>query len=231
MARIVDWPARMAEVAKFVGLGQAELEVLRATAPAVLKHAEELTAGVYDHFLEFPDSRKFFLDETGEVNDEKLTRRKHSLTRWLRGSIEFQIDDDFPIRLLATGIVHSHPPVHRAHMGSIPSRFMVGTISFVQTAVADVLLQEMEDPREAMKASIAWSKMLMVQLDILLAGYVTETPTQPVDGQMPGEAVAPYGTKDAVTNSPTSPGSGAEDLSRSEGRPGASNNGKEERGP
>ena len=54
MARIVDWPARMAEVAKFVGLGPDELELLRATAPVVLKHAEELTAGVYDHFLKFP---------------------------------------------------------------------------------------------------------------------------------------------------------------------------------
>ena len=230
MARIVDWPARMAEVAKFVGLGPAELEVLRATAPAVLKHAEELTAGVYDHFLKFPESRKFFLTETGEVNQEKLTRRKHSLTRWLRGSIEFQIDDDFPIRLLATGIVHSHPPVHRAHMGSIPSRFMVGTISFVQTAVADVLLQEMDDPWEAMKAVVAWNKMLMVQLDILLAGYVTETPTVPAEGHGIGEAVVPSGAEDAGTNTPHFPGSGVENLARSDGRPGASDNGKEERG-
>ncbi len=231
MARIVDWPARMAEVASFVGLGPAELEVLRATAPVVLKHAEELTASVYDHFLKFPDSRRFFLTATGEVNQDRLTRRKHSLTRWLRGSIEFQIDDDFPIRLLATGIVHSHPPTHRAHMGSIPSRFMVGTISFVQTAMADVLLQEMDDPREAMKAAIAWNKMLMVQLDILLAGYVTETPTEPVEGHGLGEAVVPSGTEDAGTNTPISPGSGVEDLSGSGGRPRASNNGKEERGP
>jgi hypothetical protein len=231
MARIVDWPARMAEVAKFVGLGPAELEVLRATAPAVLKHADELTAGVYDHFLKFPESRKFFLTETGEVNEEKLSRRKHSLTRWLRGSIEFQIDDDFPIRLLATGIVHSHPPVHRAHMGSIPSRFIVGTISFVQTAVADVLIQEMEDPREAMKASIAWSKMLMVQLDILLAGYVTETPTEPVEGHALGEAIVTSGTEGAGTNTPAFPGGGVEDLSRADGGTGASENGKEERGP
>ena len=229
MARIVNWPARMAEIASFVGLGQAELEVLRATAPAVLKHAEELTAGVYDHFLEFPDSRKFFLEETGEVNEEKLTRRKHSLTRWLRGSIEFQIDDDFPIRLLATGIVHSHPPVHRAHMGSIPSRFMVGTISYIQTAVADVLLQEMDDPQEAMKAVVVWNKMLMVQLDILLAGYVTETPTQPVEGQEPGEAVEPHSTVNAGTTLPTSHSAGAADLSKSQDRPTASKNGKEER--
>ena len=58
MARIVDWPARMAEVAKFVGLGPAELEMLRATASIVLKHADELTADVYDQFLKFPDSRR-----------------------------------------------------------------------------------------------------------------------------------------------------------------------------
>jgi len=231
MSRIVDWPARMAEVAKFVGLGPAELELLRATAPVVLKHAEELTAGVYDHFLEFPESRKFFLTETGEVNQDRLTRRKHSLTRWLRGSIEFQIDYDFPIRLLATGIVHSHPPLHRAHMGSIPSRFMVGTISFVQTALADVLLQEMDDPREAMKAAIAWNKMLMVQLDILLAGYVTETPTEPAEGYRTGEAVGPTGTEDTGTNTPIAPGSGVGDLSRSDGLPEAFHNGQEERGP
>ena len=130
-------------------------------------------------------SRKFFLSETGEVNEERLARRKHSLTRWLRGSIEFQIDDDFPIRLLATGVVHSHPPTHRAHMGSIPSRFMVGTISFVQTALADVLRQELADPEEALRAATAWNKMLMVQLDILLAGYLTETPTEPQETSGP----------------------------------------------
>lgn len=230
MSHIVDWPARMAEVAGFVGLGPAELEVLRATAPAVLKHADELTASVYDHFLLFPESRKFFLEENGEVNQVRLTRRKHSLTRWLRGSIEFQIDDDFPIRLLATGIVHSHPPVHRAHMGSIPSRFMVGTISFVQTAVADVLLQEMDDPAEAMKASLAWNKMLMVQLDILLAGYVNETPTEPAEGYGPGETAGRSRTEDSPANDPSFPG-GMEDLSRSDGGPRASENGKEERSP
>ena len=225
MSRIVDWPARMEEVARFVGLGPAELDILRATAPAVLKHADELTASVYERFLEFPDSRKFFLTEAGEVNQDRLAKRKHSLARWLRGSIEFQIDDDFPIRLLATGIVHSHPPIHRAHMGSIPSRFMVGTISIVQTALANVLIQEMDDPREAMKAAIAWNKMLMVQLDILLAGYVTETPTEPA------EEVGPFGTEEAGTNTAASSNSGVEGLSKSDGRTGAFNSGKEERGP
>ena len=185
MPRIVDWPARMREVAEFVGLGSAELGVVQATAPVVLKHGEALTAAVYDHFLKFPDSRKFFLAEDGEVDEPNLERRKHSLLRWLRGSIDFKLDQDYPIRVLATGIVHSHPPSHRAHLGSIPSRYMVATISFIQTALNEVFHQEIEDPEEANQASVAWSKLLMVQLDILLAGYVSDTPTEADNGAGP----------------------------------------------
>ncbi len=182
MSRIVDWPGRLKEVAEFVGLGPAELAVVRDTATVVLPHAEEVTAAVYDHFLAFPETRRFFLDEDGQVDEVKLDRRKHSLLRWLRGSIDFQIDQDYPIRVLATGIVHSHPPSHRAHLGSIPSRFMIASISFLQTAITDLLHQEIQDPKQAVKASLAWNKLLMVQLDILLAGYVTETPTQRAEG-------------------------------------------------
>ena len=182
MSRIVDWPGRLKEVADFVGLGPAELAVVRDTAPVVLPRAEEVTAAVYDHFLAFPETRRFFLTEDGEVDEVKLDRRKHSLLRWLRGSIDFQIDADYPIRVLATGIVHSHPPSHRAHLGSIPSRFMVASISFLQTALTKLLHEEIQDPKQAVKASLAWNKLLMVQLDILLAGYVTETPTKPAAG-------------------------------------------------
>ena len=186
MPRIADWPGRMKELADFVGLGQAELALIQSTAELVMEHAETLTASVYDNFLKFPESRKFFLNEQGEIDDVRLSRRKHSLARWLRGSIDFKIDDDYPIRVLATGIVHSHPPTHRAHTGSVPSRFMVGTISFTQTAMADLLQRELDDPELAMRASVAWNKMLMLQLDILLAGYVTETPTEP-GSSAPGE--------------------------------------------
>ena len=179
MPYIVDWPGRLKEMADFVGLGEEELSLIRETSSVVLEHADSLTASVYDNFLKYPESRKFFLNADGEVDDVRLDRRKHSLARWLRGSIDFKIDEDYPIRVLATGIVHSHPPVHRAHMGSIPSRFMIGTISFTQTALAELLHREVEDAGLAARASAAWNKLMMLQLDILLAGYLTETPTEP----------------------------------------------------
>lgn len=178
MQRIVDWPARMKEVAEFVGLDQSGLEIIESTRELVLARGEELTAAVYDHFLKFPETRRFFLEEGGEVDEAKLDRRKHSLLRWLTGSISFKIDEDYPIRLLATGIVHSHPPSHRAHLGSIPSRFMVGSMSFMMTLLTEIFENEISDPREAFRATVAWNKLLMVQLDILQAGYINETPTE-----------------------------------------------------
>ena len=182
MARIIDWPARMKELADFVGLDEAELARIQATRDLVLEHGEEITAAVYDRFLEFPESRRFFADENGQVNEERLTRRKHSLLRWLRGSIDFKIDEDYPIRILATGIVHSHPPTHRAHLGSTPSRFMIGAMSYIHSLVAELLIGKMDDPREAALAALAWNKMLMVQLDIMLAGYLTDVPNEPAAG-------------------------------------------------
>ena len=179
MPRIINWPGRLRELADFVGLDEDELVLIRSTADVVMEHSEALTATVYDNFIKYPETRKFFLNAEGEVDDVRLTRRKHTLARWLRGSIEFKIDDDYPIRVLATGIVHSHPPVHRAHMGSVPSRYMVGTMSFIQTAVAELLLDQMDDAKAAFRAAVAWNKMLMLQLDIMMAGYVVETPTDP----------------------------------------------------
>tara|TARA_B100000745_G_scaffold77682_1_gene47155 strand:- start:297 stop:851 length:555 start_codon:yes stop_codon:yes gene_type:complete len=183
MPHIVDWPGRLKEMADFVGLGDEDLAVIKETSSVVLDNADDLTAAVYDNFLKFPESRKFFLNENGEVDDVRLDRRKHSLARWLRGSVDFKIDEDYPIRVLATGIVHSHPPVHRAHLGSIPSRFMIGTMSFTQTALADLLHGEIKDHGLAARASAAWNKLMMLQLDILLAGYLTETPTEPAAGE------------------------------------------------
>ena len=172
----------MQELAEFVGLDQEGLELIQSTREIVLEHGEELTASVYDNFLDFPETRRFFANELGEVNEERLTRRKHSLMRWLRGSIDFQMDQDYPIRVLAMGIVHSHPPLHRSHLGSVPSRFMIGTISYIQSAVTDLLRRELDDPDFAIRAASAWSKMLMLQLDIMLAGYVTEIPNKAVPG-------------------------------------------------
>ena len=62
---LADWSGRMQQMADFVGLTAEERELVRSTSPHLLKHADELTGAIYDHFLKFPDAARFFLTETG----------------------------------------------------------------------------------------------------------------------------------------------------------------------
>ena len=176
---IFDWPARMRQMADFVGFTDEDLELVRASGPVLLPRADELAAAVYEHFLSYPATARYFLTRDGEVNEPRLERRKHSLARWMRNSIEFKIDEQFPVFLLAVGVVHSNPPLPAGRHGSVPARFMTGTISFIQTQIASMLAEEISDSTRALQMSAAWNKMLTLQLDILLAGYVTETPIPP----------------------------------------------------
>lgn len=200
---IFDWPTRMQQMADFMGFSDEDLELVRASGPMLLDRAEELTSAVYDHFMQFPQTARFFLTPEGEIDQTRLDRRKHSLARWLRHSIDFQLDEQFPVFLLAMGVVHSNPSLERGYLGSVPARFMIGTMSFAQTAIAGVLLEEMSDPVRALRTSCAWNKLLLLQLDVLLAGYVTETPTPATEAPAPSideSAEEPEGMRRVLTN-------------------------------
>ena len=161
-------------MASFVGLTDEDKGLIRASAPVVTEHARALTDAVYDHFMGYPQARKFFVTDDGEVDQVRLDRRKHTLIRWLRESAAAKLDESFAGYLLAMGVSHGYPPTHREHLGPVPSRYIIGTISFAQSAIGDLLLREMADPELALRTSLAWNKILMVELDVLLAGYVTE---------------------------------------------------------
>ena len=107
---VVNWPNRLREMASFVGLEEEDHQLIQDSAGIVMDNAEGLTEAVYDNFLKFPESRRFFLTPEGEIDHDRVARRKHSLVRWLRGTTKYTIDESFAVALLATGISHSHPP-------------------------------------------------------------------------------------------------------------------------
>lgn len=169
-----DMPRFIREQMAFVGLGDEDVALIRRTAPVVLAREAELTGALYEHFLRFPATARFFLDADGAPDTARLERRKHSLGRWLRETAEVAMSHEFSYYLLAIGLSHSH----RAHGpgGVVPPHFMVGAMSLVQTALARLFEAELDDPREALAASQAWNKLLLVHLSVLLLGY---TPPRP----------------------------------------------------
>jgi len=154
----------------FVGLGADDIALIRRTAPLVLKHEAALTSALYEHFLKFPATAQFFLGPDGAPDRERIERRKHSLGRWLRETSEVAMTHGFVYYLLAIALSHSHREYGPG--GKIPPQFMVGAMSLAQTALAGVLLSELADPREALDASVAWNKLLLVHLNVLLLGYL-----------------------------------------------------------
>jgi hypothetical protein len=153
----------------FVGLDAADIALIRRTAPVVLKHERALTEALYDHFLKFPATARFFLKDDGSPDTQRLERRKHSLGRWLRDTVEVAMTHDFVYYLLSVSLSHSH----RQHGpgGKVPPQFMVGAISLTQTALAQIFQQELGDLQDAFMATLAWNKLLLIQLNVLLIGY------------------------------------------------------------
>jgi len=154
----------------FVGLREEDVQVIRHTAPFVLKHEAALTAALYEHFLKFPATAKFFLAEDGSPDRVRIERRRHSLGRWLRETAEVTISHGFVYYSLAVALSHSHREYGPG--GKIPAQFMVGAMSLTQSALAAALEGEIADPHEALRAVTAWNKLLLVQLSVLLLGYL-----------------------------------------------------------
>ena len=165
-----ELPRLVQELAEFVGLGDADVATIRRTAPLVAAHETPLTEALYDHFQKFPFSARFFVDEDGLPDEARLERRKHSLGRWLRATAEAALTDEFAYYVLAIGLSHSH----RAYGpgGSVPVHLVIGAMSLCQTALAKLFQRELDTPLAAAEASLAWNKLLLVQLAVLLQGYL-----------------------------------------------------------
>jgi Protoglobin len=164
-----DMPGFVQEVTDFVGFTAADIDVIRRSAPSLLKHERAITDALYEHFLRFPAAARFFLLPDGTPDQPRLERRKHSLGRWLRDTAEAAMTHDFLYSLLAIGLSHSHRSVGPG--GKIPPHLVVGAISLAQSTFARIFWEELGDLPEAFEASLAWNKLLLIHLNVLLIGY------------------------------------------------------------
>jgi hypothetical protein len=169
-----DMPRFIRELMEFVQLCEADVAAIRASAALVLKHEHAITEALYEHFLRFPAAARFFLRDDGTPDRERLERRRHSLGRWLRETAEVATTAEFSYYLLAIGLSHSHREYGPG--GSVPAHLIVGAMSLAQTALARLFQTELRDPAAALAASLAWNKLLLVHLNVLLLGYLPARP-------------------------------------------------------
>ena len=118
-------------------------------------------------------------DPAGLVISEQMRSQADGIAQSIRNAqdgtnlvktAEAALTHDFGYYLLSVGLAHSH----RTHGpgGVVPAHLMVGAMSLTQTALAQLFASDLEDAQEAVAASVAWNKLLLVQLNILLLGYL-----------------------------------------------------------
>jgi hemoglobin-like flavoprotein len=173
MSTVTHWPARFEEMRDFVGLSDEDRQLIKASSPMIMQHARRLTDSVYDHFLQYPQTRKFFVTDHDEPDEKRLEANKQTMISWLRASANAPLNEGFVRYLVGTSQMHANIPIHRPCLGPVAPRYIIGTISYYQTAIADLLHQQMADTKLASRTSMAWNKWLMAELELLLANYLT----------------------------------------------------------
>ena len=170
-----NWPERLREVVKYVNLTEEDRGLIRATGPIVRRYSDQLTTEVYDHIFRFPNAGRFFSYEDGSPDPKRVKDNKDSMMQWLNYLSQAPSNDAFARYLIAISAMHRDIPMHRPGLPRVPSQFVIGTISWYQTRLIEIFEDELGDLRKAAKASVAWNKMLMVSLDILLGAYLLDS--------------------------------------------------------
>lgn len=173
MSEMIHWPTQLEEMVDFVGLSEEERQRIKASAPIILQHARHLTDALYSHFLQYPDTRQFFVTEDDEPDEKRLESNKQTMLSWLRATATASQNEGFARYLASTSQMHANIPIHRPSLGPVPPRYIIGAISYYQTAIADLLYQHMPDATQALRTSVAWNKWLMAGLELLLANYLS----------------------------------------------------------
>ena len=174
MSGVMDWSARCAEMIELVGLTTEERQLIKQSSPMIMAHVREINDWVYDNLLKFPQARKFFVTKDDEPDAKRIEDNKQTMITWLRATAAAPTNDGFVRYLVAVSQMHKSIPIHRPNLSPVAPRYIIGTLSYYQTVIAQILQQEMAEPVLAMQTSIAWNKWLMVGLELLLAGYLTD---------------------------------------------------------
>jgi len=174
MSIVTNWPARFAEMMDFVGLSEEDRQLIKASAPIIMAQAHKLSDEVDDRLLQYAPARKFFVTDSDAPDPKRIQANKDTMLSWLRATAAAPLNDGFIRYLAAISVMHMNIPLHRPGLSSVAPRYIIGVLSYYQTAIADLLQQHMADPAQALHTSVAWNKWLMLQIEPLLASYLTD---------------------------------------------------------
>ncbi len=158
-------------VAEFIGLGEADVEAIRATRPIIRAHLPAIVTRFYTHLLRYPTTRRLFLTADGEIDEAYLVlRMRHLSNFWLR-SADAVFDDDYAGYVDYVGRAHTSrgadPTIY------VAERYVIGQVGMMQNAISEAVSRALRDEDDELEfqAVEAWDKLMMVILEMLARAY------------------------------------------------------------
>jgi hypothetical protein len=160
---------RLSSTRGLVGYTARDEELVSATRAILLLQADAIAGAVYDYLLSHPETSVHFTHADGRPDRAHLSARADSLKGWLRMAIESPLDEASAAAL--AGIGHAHTRRGSSPGTRVLGRYLLVTMSFVQTALIGLLDPAIPDRAELLETIAAWNKLLMIHLDLFLAVY------------------------------------------------------------
>jgi hypothetical protein len=162
---------RMRLLREFVGFTEDDHDALRESAVLLGPRLPALLDALYDHLLSFDDTRQIFLDAGGILDPAYMARRKEHLTEWIMRTITECDRPDFAIYVDSIGRMHTASAGDPDKVA--PNRYVVGHMAFLQVALWSALFDALPtEPERVRRLGLAWTKILMIQLEMMLAAAV-----------------------------------------------------------
>jgi len=166
---------RMTFLCDFVGLNRDDWNALQESVAVLGPKLPAILDALYDHLLSFDDTHRIFLGAKGELDPGYIALRKEHLTEWILKTVQAGPDGGFAAYLVSVG--RSHTGAQGEPGRAVPPRYMVALASFVQTALTSTAFAALPGETErALRISLAWNKMMMVQLEFFLKVMAPEWP-------------------------------------------------------
>ena len=152
---------------RFVGWTEADRTAALSSVEPLLRQAPTMVAQTYEHLARVPETAAI-LGWEGEVNPAELEERRRFFTVWIARTLGTDTSDEFARYLFRGGKLHAGHGLRQTH---VPPEYVTAAMGLMQGTFARCL-GEAGVPAAALgAATVAWSKYMSVQLDLMLLGY------------------------------------------------------------
>ena len=145
--------------------------MIRATGDVVLAQSDAIVEAFYDYLLSHRETAVHFARPDGQTDREAVARRHAPLKEWLLLAVEAPLDDQLSGYLAEVG--RAHTGRGGSASGRVNARYLVWSMTFLQLEVARVLADAIPDSEALSRRTAAWTKLLMVHLDLFLTVYAS----------------------------------------------------------